>query len=98
MHSPVLTVPPSGGQYFTNRRRRSPPHRNRVWTRVYEQLLGSYERPESMIQTMRDFDTSYGRRQGTDVTQDWIGQGLPAAGFRQNRYLDPAFGAGGNKQ
>jgi hypothetical protein len=41
IHRPVLTIPPSGGSYFANLRCRSPPHREMVWTRVYEELFRS---------------------------------------------------------
>jgi hypothetical protein len=61
MDRPVLTIPPSvtGSvvQYFANRRCRTPPHRDRVWTRVYQKLFGPYDRPEAMLQAMRDMET-----------------------------------------
>ena len=43
---------------------------------------------------MRDLDTAYARRQGTNAP--WIGQGVPKAGHRTSRYLQFACGAGGN--
>jgi hypothetical protein len=96
MHRPVFTMPPSGGSYFANRRCRPPPYRDVAWTRVYEELLPLHQGRQARVQAMRDLETAYGRRQGSDSQRVWIGQGVPAAGHRVNRYLDPVFGAGGN--
>jgi hypothetical protein len=45
---------------------------------------------------MRDLETAYGRWKGSDTQRVWIGEGVPAADHRVNRYLVPAFGTGGN--
>ena len=37
------------------------PHRDRVWTRVYDQVLGPNGRPLTMLQVMDQVDTVYDR-------------------------------------
>jgi len=90
MHRPLLSIPSSGKQYFAHRQRRPPPHRDVAWSFAYEELI----RNEQARQAMRDLDTAYARRQGTNAP--WIGQGVPKAGHRTSRYLQFACGAGGN--
>ena len=90
MHRPLLSIPSSGKQYFAHRQRRPPPHRDVAWSFAYEELI----RNEQARQAMRDLDTAYARRQGTNAP--WIGQGVPKAGHRTSRYLHFACGAGGN--
>jgi hypothetical protein len=82
MHRPVLTIPP--------------PYRDVAWTRVYEELVRLHQGRQAREQAMRDLETTYGRRQGRDAERVWIGQGIPAAGYRVNRYQGPAWGTGGN--
>jgi hypothetical protein len=97
MHRPVFTMTPSGTSYFVNRRRRPPPYRDLTWTRVYEELWRLHQGRQARVQTMRDLETAYGRRQGSDAQRVWIGQGVPAVDHRVNRYLDPTFGSDGNR-
>ena len=90
MHRPLLSIPSSGKQYFAHRQRRPPPHRDVAWSFAYEELI----RNEQARQAMRDLDTAYARRQGTNAP--WIRQGVPKTGHRTSRYLQFACGAGGN--
>jgi hypothetical protein len=90
MHRPLLSIPSSGKQYFADRQRRPPPHRDVTWSFEYEELI----RNEQAHQAMRDLDTVYARRQGTNAP--WIGQGVPKPGHRTSRYLQFACVTGGN--
>ena len=92
MFQPVYSSPPSS-PYFATRRHRC--FMNRDWKRYDEEVLGPYVRPE-VVQSMMDMDTAYGSWQAPDAQLPSFGVGVPAAGFRQNRYLGPIWGTDGN--
>ena len=56
-------------------------------------VAGPYVRPE-VLQAM--MDKAYGNWQAPGAQQPSFGVGVPAAGFRHNRYTGPRWGAGGN--
>lgn len=85
MFQPVYSRPPSSASYFATRRRRC--FMERGWIP---------DDDEEVDEAMREMETAYPSWQTPDAQQPSFGVGVPAAGFRQNRYLAPMWGAGGN--
>ncbi len=93
MLQPVYTNPVSSVSYCATRRHRY--FMCRGWKRDREEGPRPYDRPE-VVQTIRDMQTAYGSWKAPHALQPSFGGGVPASGFRQNRYLGPTWDADGN--
>lgn len=92
MFQPVYSGPLSRASAFLTRARR---RKIIIEMLMEDNFFGLYDSPET-VQAMRDMDTAYGSCAAPDTDQQRFGMGVPADGYRQNRYAAEVWGAGGN--